>query len=177
MRFRHWLFASVVLNLLISVAPLTAAAAGSVDLASIDACSLLTPSELSAAVGVPMGSGEHPMMRNAQLMLGTVPGAKQCEWKRPTQREVSLALEEVDLYVMPFVEKSFLAKNDRAGRAGITSISGLGDDAYFTNNWGAMVLDVKRGPIIVRVAWLPGADPQTVMDAERTIAAQVLSEL
>jgi hypothetical protein len=164
-------------TLLISAAPLTAAAAGSVDLASIDPCSLITSAELSSAVGVPMGSGEHPMMRKAQFMSGTVPGATQCEWKRPAQREVSLALEEVDLYVMPFSETIFLAKNDRVGRASITSISGLGDDAYFVNTWGTMVLDVKRGPIMVRVAWLPGADPQTVIDAERTIAARVLSEL
>jgi hypothetical protein len=163
--------------LLISAAPLTAAAAGPVDLASLDACSLLTSAELSAAVGVPMGSGEHPMMRNAQFMLGTVPGVKRCEWKRAAQREASLALEEVALYVMPFSETIFLVENDRVGRAGITSISGLGDDAYFMNTWGTMVLDVKRGPVMIRVAWLPGADPQTVMDAERTIAARVLSEL
>jgi hypothetical protein len=66
---------------------------------------------------------------------------------------------------------------DRVGCAGITSISGLGDDAYFMNTRGPMVLDVKRGPIMVRVAWLPGADPQRVMGAEKTIAARVLSEL
>jgi hypothetical protein len=30
---------------------------------------------------------------------------------------------------------------------------------------------------MVRVAWLPGADPQRVMGAEKTIAARVLSEL
>lgn len=182
MRVRVYLFASAVFMLLIDAAPLPAACAESVNLASVSACSLLTQAEMSAAVGEPMGSGESYMMVTKQLLPGTVPGTKQCTWRRLSRREGDPAskpiAEEVDLYVMPFVETIFLAENDRVGQEGITSISGLGDDAYYMTVGWVTGLDVKKGAIIVRVTLIGGAtDRQTVMDAERTFAAQVLSEL
>jgi len=61
----------------------------------------------------------------------------------------------------------------------ITSVSGLGDDAYYATtalNAGASVtvLNVKKGGLCVQVTWLGTTDHQTVMNAEKTIAAQVL---
>jgi hypothetical protein len=180
MRPRVCLFASAVLILLINAAPLPADTAASVNLASVDVCSLLTQAELSTAFGVPMGS---VVFHRAATVPGTVPGTKQCAWRRspstegdPRQRPI--LLEELDLCVMPFVETNFLAENDRVGDESVTSISGLGDDAYYMTVAWVTGLDVKKGAIIVRVTLIGGAtDRQTVMDAERTIAAQVLSEL
>jgi hypothetical protein len=60
---------------------------------------------------------------------------------------------------MTFVETIFLAENDELGHEGITSISGLGDDAYYMTVGWMTALNVKKGAIIVRVAWIPGADP------------------
>lgn len=168
MRARVYLFASAVLTLLFSAAPLPADTAASVSIVSVDACSLLTQAELSAAVGAPMDSyrHDHPGTTNA------------CTWMRPPPRggpPPTLIL--LQLWVMPFAERIFEADKYRAGQENVTSVSGLGDDAYYAQIGPMTILNVKKGSIEVQVTWLGTTDHQTVMDAEKTIAAQVLLEL
>jgi hypothetical protein len=162
MRPRVCLFASAVFIILINAAPLPAATA-----ASVDACSLLTQEEVSAVVGVPMHSGEH-----------TPPDVMQsCHWV-PSKAPPPMGLH-LQLWVMPFVEGIFEAEKRRAGQENVTSVSGLGDNAYYAIFGGGSmtVLNVKKGSFIVQVTWIGTTDHQTVMDAERTIATQVLLEL
>jgi hypothetical protein len=60
----------------------------------------------------------------------------------------------------------------------VTSISGLGEDAYYIEHPHMMMtLNVKKGDLCLIVTWIGIIDPQKVMDSERTIAAQVLSRL
>jgi hypothetical protein len=83
----------------------------------------------------------------------------------------------LQLWVMPFAERIFEADKYRAGQENVTSVSGLGDDAYYAQIGPMTILNVKKGSIEVQVTWLGTTDHQTVMDAEKTIAAQVLLEL
>ena len=172
MRPRVCLFASAVLILLINGAPLPAATAESVNLASVDACSLLTQTEMSAAVGTPMNPGEHPS-----------PDTGSCTWRsRPASATgaqtpgVLLLLSVARLYAA--FGPIFLAEEDRAGIQRFTSVLWLGDDAYYESEDGIeTVLSVKKEAIVVQVTWVGGSDQQSVLDAEKTIAAQALSKL
>jgi hypothetical protein len=180
MRPRVRLFASAVLILLINAAPLPAATAESVNLASVDACSLLTQAEMSAATGFPVDS---------YFYRHDYPGpTNPCTWMRLPPRKADSppgpTLILLKLWVMS-AERSFgggFGADQDNPEQEITSVSGLGDDAYYATrglNAGASVtvLNVKKGAIEVQVTWIGTTDHQTVMDAEKTIAAQVLSEL
>ena len=163
MRWRVCLFASAAFILLINAAPLPAATA-----ASVDACSLLTPAELSAAVGVPMDSYSHTNMG----------ATNSCTWMSPPSTgRPPPTLVWLQLWVMQFVEQIFEQEKYRAGRENITSVSGLGDDAYYVQIGPMTILNVKKGSIEVQVTWTGTTDQQSVLDGEKTIAAQVLSEL
>jgi hypothetical protein len=157
---RIYLLASAVFMLLINAAPLPATAAESVKLASVDACSLLTPAELSAVVGVPMVTFP---------FTGRTLG---CWWmSHPT------ALINVHLGLFTFSKRIFEQQKHLAGQENVTDVSGFGDDAYYAQIGPETYLNVKKGDIEVQVAWSGTTDHQTVMDGEKTIAAQVLSEL
>jgi hypothetical protein len=174
MRLRVGLFAPAVFMLLIDAAPSPAAAAQPVNLASVDACSLLSQEEMTAAVGLPMSPGEHmpvpanfPKSPNFCMWLQLPPAGVRPQ--PPLQME---------LKVTPFIAGQFELGKNIAGQDGVTSVSGLGDDAYYAQIGMMMLLNVKKGALDVQVTWLPVVtDRQHVMDAERSIAAQVLSEL
>ena len=201
MRLRVGLFAPAVFMLLIDAVPLPAEAAEAVNLAKINVCSLITSAEMSAAVGAPMGPVERPIAGNQDAAVVAADGSavpagivasmaaflrsRDCMWRRtpaPRAGDPPLApgqMVGVDLYVMPSSQGYFLEEKYRAGVERITTISGLGDDAYYTFGPVTQELKVKRGDIFIQVdcyAVYP-VDRQSVMDAERTIAAQVLSEL
>jgi hypothetical protein len=79
---------------------------------------------------------------------------------------------------MPFDKRIFDAEGQRTGKENVISVSDLGDTAYFATYGGAMtVLNVKKGDIHVQLTWIGTVDQQSVLDGEKTIAAQVLSEL
>jgi hypothetical protein len=172
-RLRVYLFASAVFILTINAAPLPAATPASVNLASVDACSLLTQAEVSAAVGAPMTIGRHD------------PGTTQsCSWSwiMPSSFQPQAAPPPIILSLRLAVGATGPMACNRiyfVGSANVTSVSGLGDDAYYAQIGNSQtVLDVKKGGICVHISWLSAQDDsQTVMDGERSIAAQVLSEL
>jgi hypothetical protein len=172
MRPRVCLLASAVLILLIDAPPSPAATAESVDLASVDACSLLTQAEMSAAVGAPMDSGKHPFSASNAF----------CSWQRPPGAPtMGLAPRAVQVWlsVTPFDERTFEQQKGPAAPTSATSVAGLGDEAYYVQDKVMNFLQVRRGSIEVRITIMGYAttDQQSVLDSERTIAAQVLSEL
>jgi hypothetical protein len=166
MRLRACLFASAIFILLINAAPSPAATA-----APVDTCSLLSQAEMSAAIGTPMHPGEHDVMGNM----------RSCTWRSPQVFPRSgprPPLVVLQLWVMPFDKRIFDAEGQRTGKENVISVSDLGDTAYFATYGGAMtVLNVKKGDIHVQLTWIGTVDQQSVLDGEKTIAAQVLSEL
>ncbi len=172
MRLRVGLFAPAVFVLLIDAAPLPAVAALPVNLASVDACSLVRQEEMTAAVGFPVNPGEHMPFRT---MLNF------CTWLQvqvPQPAGLRQAQIKLELKVMPFNAGLFELGKNITGKDGVTNVSDLGDDAYFARMGVMTLLNVKKGAVNVQVTWVPAlTDRQQVMDAERSIAAQVLSEL
>lgn len=103
-----------------------------------------------------------------------------CTWLQvqvPQPGVLRQAQIKLELKVMPFNAGLFeLGKN--TGKDAVTNVSDLGDDAYFAQMGVMTLLNVKKGAVNVQVTWVPAlTDRQQVMDAERSIAAQVLSEL
>jgi hypothetical protein len=136
---------------------------------AVDACSLLTQAEISAAVGIPMLSGRHDF-----------PGTTQeCSWQRrlPQPGGPPLTILSLQLFVEP--AEGFEWNKHNVSQENVTSVSGVGEDAYYTEQGkgSAMILNVKKGDLCVIVTWILVTDRQRVMDAEKTIAAQVLSKL
>jgi hypothetical protein len=201
MRLTFGLFAPAAFMLLMYAAPLPAAAAETVNLATITVCSLVTSAEMSAAVGAPMTPIERSIAGIPDATAFTVDGvavpaamiarmvalarSRDCSWIRtppPREGDPPLApgqVVRVDLYVQPSSQGYFLDEKYRAGNENYTSIPGLGDDAYYTFNRLTRELRVKSGDMFIQVNFVAvnPADRQTILDAEMTIAAQVLSEL
>ena len=142
---------------------------GPQNLGTIDACSLLSQEEMSVAVGVPMNSGRHNLPGTTQ----------QCTWQRPFPQRVSppATLDRLELFVEP--ADGFEWDKHNVSQENVTSVSGLGEEAYYTEHPHVlMYLTVKKGDLCVIVTWIGvTTDRQQVMDAEKTIAAQVLSKL
>jgi hypothetical protein len=170
MRPRVCLLASAVLILLIDAPPLPAATAAAVNIAPVDVCSLLTQTELSAAVGIP-----------TDLFTHSTAAMNTCMWTTHPPKGGShppMTLIYLQLSVFSFAQRIFDEEKQSAGQANVTNVSGLGDQAYYAQiTPDITVLNVKKGDKQVHVTWAGAADHQTVMDDERTIAAQVLSEL
>lgn len=169
MRPRVCLPASAFLILLIDAAPLPAATPQSVNFASVDACSLLTQAELSATVRIP-----------TDLLTHNTGATNRCVWMThpPKGGQPPMSLIFLQLSVFSFAQRAFDQEKTNAVRESVTDISGLGDEAYYAQiTPDVTILNVKKGDKEVQVMWGGAADHQTVMDAERTIAAQVLLEL
>ncbi len=160
----RWTQSGGAQHLLINSVPLPATGAD-----AVDACSLLTQGEMSAAVGIPMYSGRHDFPGTAQ----------ECSWHRrfPPPGGPPPIILSLQLFVEP--AEGFEWNKHNVSQENVTSVSGLGEDAYYTEQGegSAMTLNVKKGDLCVIVTWILVTDRQTVMDAEKTIAAQVLSKL
>jgi hypothetical protein len=118
-----------------------------------DACSLLTTSQISAAMGTP---AKDP-----------IPGPKGCVWNTVNGKGTAyLTLPDVSAY------DSFKATAQAVGE--YVAVSGLGDDAFFvTDN-----LYVKKGSnVILLRAKISGNTLAQNQALEKTIAAQAIGKL
>ncbi len=135
--------------------------------APTDACALLTQAQVTAAVGVPVGAGTHVNQTFT----------KTCTWTPANPGEVkavTLNLQTAQEYdggktklekvkpLMPNPPKT-------------TSVSGLGDDAYFLEFPNISSLFVKKGESAFKLV-IYGAMPAAKAEgAEKALASQVLS--
>jgi hypothetical protein len=130
-------------------------------------CSLLTPAQVSAVLGVNVGEGQHP-------------ASTLCEWSVPGQsgpgtKRVTVTIQDPRAFEY--------AKMPVGGGITKTPASGIGDDAvYGTTPKFAAVLTVKKGDVVfvVRVYGFP-IDPGKPLDdvqaKEKTLALEILSKL
>jgi hypothetical protein len=130
-------------------------------------CSLLSPAQVSAVLGVNVGEGQHP--------ANTL-----CEWSVPGQsgpgtKRVTVTIQDSRAFEY--------AKMPVGGGITKTPASGVGDDAvYGTTPKFATVLTVKKGDVVfvVRVYGFP-IDPGKPLDEvqarEKTLALEILSKL
>jgi hypothetical protein len=128
-----------------------------------DACSLLTPAQVSAALGVPVGAGTYvtPTFR------------KTCTWIATTNGggTVTLNLQSLDQYE----GGKKLASYGKSVHA--TSIGGIGDGAYYFGSDKLVSLAVKKGNSAFKVAVYARIPIEKQQAAEKSLALQIVSHL
>jgi hypothetical protein len=135
-----------------------------------DACALLTPAQLSGALGVPMDAGKY-----------VTPGfLRTCTWTpgggaTPGFKFLTLYLQPADAFD---AGKGMLQMGQGKGAAVVISpLSGVGDDAYYANFGGSITsLFVKKGATAFKLTWYGATAPEKVMAIEKALALQVVSE-
>ena len=134
-----------------------------------DPCSLLTPEQVSAVLGVQAGPGKRLASR-------------LCDWRPPGQ---SMGMKAKSVMITLLDASGFTATKTQLNVQGITKVpvSGIGDEAvYGTTSGLGSTLSVKKGDfyVVVHVNGFPfdkskGADE--VEAKEKTLALQILSKL
>ena len=134
--------------------------------AASDPCSLLTPAQVSAVLGVTVGAGK-PV------------ATKLCDWTTPgqpagsTAKKVTVTLQDA---------RAFAYAQMPVGH-GVTktSVSGIGDDAVYGTTPGyATVLTVKKGDVVFVVhvwGFDQNKDIDLIKEKEKTLALEILSKL
>lgn len=133
-----------------------------------DACSLLTPAQVSAALGVAVGAGKQE-------------GQLDCEWDQPgwtMVRGMRLLLHILG----PVGSLTPAQRFNTMPVRGITKtpLSGVGDDAvYVIRGSSAPELTVKKGGSVfqIRIQGLPRNQVNQIEAKEKTLALEVLAKL
>ncbi len=171
---------TVLATIGVAISIFTLAAAPSASAAPPDdACSLLTQAQVSAAVGVSVGAGSHV----------TPTYLKTCTWTplgEPAKgvKAVTLSLQAADGYeagkkLMEQTKTMMKQENSKeADQLANASVSGIGDDAYYTSmGSGYTGLLAKKGNIAFKVAMYGDLPTDKKKAAEKTLALQVISKL
>lgn len=150
--------------MLVAIAAVLVACAGSARITyaapPANACSLLTPAQVSAVVGAPVGAGTPFSPTNT----------KACRW---------LAIgAAVKIQVQLFLKDARTFAYTKMLTHGVVA-SGIGDDAiYSTAPRGPSILSVKKGDAVFDVHVLSyGLADDKVKTMERTLALNVLAKL
>ena len=146
---------------------LCAAAMASAAQADTDACTLLTPAQVGAAVGVSVADGKHV----------TPTYLKTCTWTASGKSNVKF----VTLYLQTAAAydggKQMARQMATAGKGGALKPASVGEDGYYFLAGDQVGLLVKKGGISFKVtvyATLP-VDKKEAM--ELTLAKEVLAKL
>jgi hypothetical protein len=161
----HMSLKTVLGVLLASILILASAAAPSAKaVPPDDACSLLTPAQVSVTAGVPMKAGQY-----------VTPTKKEtCTWAatKPTEKStkmVTLMIEGLDMFQST---RTSLVKTII-----VTPVSGLGDEARYVTLSTNVVLHVKKGSVALRITVYADLPVEAKQAMEKTLALQVLSKL
>ena len=119
-------------------------------------CALLTPAQVTAAVGGSFGAGQ-PI------------GTTGCSWNSPKPHMI------VTVSLWPPGEWDRIKAGPLPGTT-ITPASGVGDDAFYATLAQYTVLYVKKGPTVFLFKVYGVADKAKQMSAEMTLAQQALAK-
>jgi len=130
--------------------------------APTDPCSLLTPAQVGAALGVTVGAGK--------ALAPTL-----CEWKPEGQSGPKTPKLDVTIQTPRAFEA---AKTQVGGGITKTPVSGVGDEAVSgTTPKFATVLTVKKGDFVFVVHVFPFSDGDEMKAKEKALALQVLAKI
>ena len=133
-----------------------------------DPCALLTQDQVSAALGGTVGAP-----RRTSTVL------KACTWAQAGGGSaVQVILRSADDHDKMMKQTSAMAKEDTA--ITVTSVSGLGDDAFYTTMSPGphAILSVKKGNVAINVSVVSSQIPVEKQKAiEKTLAQQILAKL
>lgn len=126
-----------------------------------DACSLLTPAQVGAVLGIPVEPGRHLSASNTTI----------CDWGAPAgkQKGVMITLQN---------PRAFAYAKMPVGN-GIVKVpaGGIGDDAVYGTSPGyPTVLTVKKGNVVF-VVHVTGFADDEIKAKEKTLALDVLGKL
>jgi len=134
-----------------------------------NACSLLTPAQVSLVLGVPAASKALGPKACTWVQTGVKPGS-------PRRR-----VDVVILIMLGYTQGYAVAKMQNAATSA-THVSGLGDDAYYLSMTAgrAMELRVKKGTVAFGIRVQRSGTPFTpdqIKAKEKTLALDVLAKL
>ena len=136
-----------------------------------DACSLLTQSQVSAAVGIPMGTS---VPIGANLPGRPAPTfSKTCGWNEagstsPTAKRVVLAIITLQSFATGKILFQGITK---------TPVNGVGDDAYYITTPGLGTgLNVKKAGSALQVR-VYGFPVDQIKSMEKTLAENALAKM
>jgi hypothetical protein len=147
---------------LIAAAALATALAPAAHAAPSDACALLTPAQVGAALGAPVEAGK-PI---------TPTDHKVCTWAGGKAGFVTLMLQTAQSF-----DAARRQAPDLAGAVSVTPVSGLGDGAMFVGMGDNTGLVVKKGAVSFKVAVYQHTTIDKKQAAEKILAAQALAKL
>ncbi len=129
-----------------------------------DACALLTAKQVGAALGVPVGAGAH-VAANFK---------KTCTWNSTTPDGgfVTLMLQEAGGF-----EGGKQLGQIPSKTVSLTSISGVGDDAYYLAVGEQVGLVVKKDNVVFKVAVYARIPLKDKEAKEKSLAQQVVAGL
>jgi hypothetical protein len=143
-----------VIGSLVSLAVFAFAPTASAQFANVDACSLLTATEASAALEVPVQKGQHLME----------PSKTACIWTD------AASISDIDHRRVSVSIMAQIAFDHTKTSPGLKTepVSGVGDDAYYVlPKGGGPILNVKKGAVYIQIKVLNGlkAKPPLSEDA------------
>ena len=135
--------------------------------AETDACTLVTPAQVSAAVGVSVGEGTHVMPTFV----------KTCTWA-PTAKS-SIRAVTVNLQTVAFYDgaKQMAVKAAAAVPAAQVKAVSVGDDGYYDVAGSMVTLLFKKGTESAKVAVYAKMPVDEIEAIELAIAKQVAAKL
>jgi|SRR5579864_3656381 len=134
-----------------------------------DACSLLTPAQVSAVLGVPVA--------------GKALGPKACMWVQTGVKPGSPGRRvDVGILIMQGYTRAYAIAQMPNAPTSATRVSGLGDDAYYfaMASSQAMELRVKKGTVAFDIWVHHSGTPFTtdqIKAKEKALAQEVLAKL
>ena len=135
--------------------------------ADTDACTLLTPAQVGAAVSVSVGAGEHV----------TPSFVKTCTWNASGNSKV----KAVTLYLQTAAAydggKQMAHQMAAASKGGAVKPASVGDDGYFFIAGSQVGLLVKKGGVSFKVAVYATLPVDKKEAMELTLAKDVLAKL
>jgi hypothetical protein len=126
-----------------------------------DACSLLTPAQIKSATG-------------ADVNVGSAASAKLCQWNASSAANSSVKFITLLLYSDT---KSFAAGKNMPAPAVVTSVSGIGDDAFFLAVADQVGLIVKKGSGMFKITVYAKLSIDQKESMEKALAMQIVSQL
>jgi hypothetical protein len=150
---------------LISASTLCAAFASFTAYADTDACSLLTPAQVSAVIAVPVGAGTHV----------TPTFVKTCTWK-PTGASDIVAVT-VNLQTSAFYDGAKRKALEATALGLSMSPAAVGDDGFVENIGGMTTLWFKKGTVALKVNVYAKRAPDALQTLQLALAKQAAQAL
>jgi hypothetical protein len=129
-----------------------------------DACEVLTPAEVSAALGVPIDPGRH-VPASSKIM---------CGWA-----QTGLSGEPATKIVLNFTTPAYFQKEKLAGgNVVVTLASGIGDEAFYVTSEFGTSLFVRKGDTVIGFSIRDKSLPKDqVMAKERDLGLKAAARL